>query len=62
MAGSFRIRSTGYSGNTKVSLVATYKRASFLDYMYFTQLETSDPVVYGARPADRGRAPPSNAR
>ena len=47
MAGSFRIRSTGYSGNAKVSLVATYKRASFLDYMYFTQLETSDPVVYG---------------
>ena len=49
-AGSFRIRSTGYSGNAKVSLVATYKRASFLDYMYFTQLETSDPVVYGPDP------------
>jgi len=44
--GSFRIRSTGYSGETKVALVATYKRASLLDYVYFTQLETSDPVVY----------------
>jgi Tfp pilus assembly protein PilX len=48
MAGSFRIRSTGYSGNTKVSIVATFKRASFLDYVYFTQLETSDPVTYGS--------------
>lgn len=45
--GSFRIRSTGYAGNAKVSLVATYKRASFLDYIYFTQYETSDPVTYG---------------
>ena len=45
--GTFRIRSTGYSGNAKVSIVATFKKASFLDYMYFTQLETSDPVTYG---------------
>jgi type II secretory pathway pseudopilin PulG len=45
--GSFRIRSTGYAGDAEVSLVATYKRASLLDYIYFTQLETSDPVTYG---------------
>jgi hypothetical protein len=45
--GTFRIRSTGYSGNSKQSVVATYKRASFLDYVYFTQLETLDPVTYG---------------
>ena len=38
--GSFRIRSTGYAGGAKVSLVATYKRASLLDYVYFTQYET----------------------
>lgn len=44
--GSFRIRSTGYAGNAKVSVVATYKRASLLDYVYFTQLETLDPVTY----------------
>lgn len=44
--GSFRIRSTGYAGDAKVSLVATYKRASLLDYVYFTQLETLDPVTY----------------
>ena len=45
--GTFRIRSTGYSGNTKQSIVATFKQATFLDYVYFTQLETSDPVTYG---------------
>jgi hypothetical protein len=45
--GSFRIRSTGYAGNAQQSIVATFKRSSFLDYIYFTQLETSDPVVYG---------------
>jgi hypothetical protein len=44
--GSFRIRSTGYAGEAKVSAVATYKRASLLDYVYFTQLETLDPVTY----------------
>jgi hypothetical protein len=45
--GTFRIRSTGYSGTAKVSIIASYKQATFLDYVYFTQLETSDPVTYG---------------
>jgi hypothetical protein len=45
--GTFRVRSTGFSGTGKVSIVATYKQATFLDYVYFTQLETSDPVTYG---------------
>jgi Tfp pilus assembly protein PilX len=45
--GTFRIRSTGYSGDSQQSVVATFKRASFLDYVYFTQYETSDPVTYG---------------
>jgi hypothetical protein len=46
IAGSFRIRSTGFVGDTRISLVATYKRTSLLDFIYFTQLETSDPVTY----------------
>jgi hypothetical protein len=46
-AGTFRIRSTGFEGNAKRSIVATFKQSSFLDYVYFTQLETSDPVTYG---------------
>ncbi len=56
----FRIRSTGYSGNEDVSIVATFKRASFLDYVYFTQLETSDPVTYGS--SRRSPAPTRSAR
>ena len=47
MTGSFRIRSTGYFGDIHRQIVATFKRPSFLDYVYFTQLETSDPVTYG---------------
>lgn len=46
LAGSFRIRSTGFSGKAKASIVATFKPPSFLDYVYFTQRETSDPVTY----------------
>ena len=44
--GTFRIRSTGYSEDSQQSIVAQFKRASFLDYLYFTQYETSDPVTY----------------
>jgi type II secretory pathway pseudopilin PulG len=47
LPGSFRIRSTGFAGKTKASIVATFKPPSFLDYVYFTQLETLDPVTYG---------------
>lgn len=45
--GSFRVRSTGFAPGVDRSIVATFKRASLLDYIYFTQLETSDPVTYG---------------
>jgi hypothetical protein len=47
MKGTFRIRSTGFAGKARASITATFKPASFLDYVYFTQLETSDPVTYG---------------
>jgi Tfp pilus assembly protein PilX len=50
LKGTFRIRSNGYAGETRTSLIATFKPASFLDYVYFTQLETSDPVTYGEKP------------
>ena len=45
--GSFRIRSWGFSGPAKTSVVATFKPPSFLDYVYSTQLETLDPLAYG---------------
>ncbi len=47
LPGSFRIRSIGFAGKAKASIVATFKPPSFLDYVYFTQLETLDPVSYG---------------
>jgi hypothetical protein len=45
--GTFRVRSTGYYNGTEVKVMATFKPKSFLEYVYFTQLETSDPVTYG---------------
>ena len=54
MKGTFRIRSTGFVGPSHVSITATFKPASFLDYVYFTQLETSDPVTYGDEATIKG--------
>jgi hypothetical protein len=47
LKGTFRIRSTGFSNGVSVPIVATFKPATFLDYVYFTQRETLDPVTYG---------------
>jgi len=47
LKGTFRIRSTGYAQGVERTIVATFKPASFLDYVYFTQRETSDPRTYG---------------
>lgn len=52
--GTFRIRSTGFVDNVKQSVVVTFKRASLLDFLYFTQYETSDPVTYGSSTAIAG--------
>jgi Tfp pilus assembly protein PilX len=45
-SGTFRIRSTGESRGVRRSIVATFRRSSFLDYLYFTDYETSDPLTY----------------
>lgn len=46
--GTFRIRSTGRAkpGGLKRSIVSTFRRQSFLNFIYFTDLETQDPAVY----------------
>ena len=44
--GVLRIRSTGRSRGVKRSVVTKFKRESFLDYMWFTHIESSDPVWY----------------
>jgi hypothetical protein len=49
--GAFRIRSTGRpraGSKLKRSLVASFRRRSFLDFLYFTDFETTDPINYGS--------------
>lgn len=44
--GTFRIRVTGQSNNVKRSVIGTFRRISFLDYVYFTDFETRPPLAY----------------
>ncbi len=48
-SGTFKIRATGQdlATRTKRSIVTTFKRKSFLDYLYFTDKETRAPGLYG---------------
>jgi hypothetical protein len=69
-AGTLRIRSTGFAGNVKRTVVANLREQSFLDYVWFTNYETSDPYVQVATafasngdvtlepPSDCGSSPP----
>ena len=49
-SGTFQIRSTGFvpnaSGWVKRSVIATFRKKGFLDFLYFTDLETANPVTY----------------
>ncbi|HET8757784.1 MAG TPA: hypothetical protein VFM58_17325 [Solirubrobacteraceae bacterium] len=45
-SGTFRIRSTGTSRGERRSIIATLRRTSFLDYLYFTDYEASDPLTF----------------
>ena len=51
-AGSFRVMSTGRSGNVTRTLVAQYKPPSFLNYVYYTDYETLDPSALPNDPSD----------
>lgn len=44
--GRIRITSTGRVRNSERTVFATLRRRSFLDYLYFTDLETRDPALY----------------
>lgn len=44
--GSFRVKSTGTAGGVKRTIVATFRRKSFLDFIYYTTFETTDPPLY----------------
>jgi hypothetical protein len=52
--GSFRVRATGRpTPNSKVkrSIVATFRRHGFLDFLYFTYFEDFDPQALGTQSA-----------
>jgi hypothetical protein len=44
-SGTFRIRSTGESRGVRRSIVTTFRRNSFLDFIYFTDYEALDPLT-----------------
>ena len=49
--GAFRIRATGQpraGSKLKRSVISTFRRRSFLDFLYFTDFETKDPVGYSS--------------
>jgi hypothetical protein len=69
--GAFEIRSTGRpraGSKLKRSLVAQFRRRSFLDFLYFTDFETTDPINYSSNQSwaqancgDKYRAQRSNS-
>ncbi len=44
--GVLRIRATGRSNGVKRSVVTKFRRRSFLDFLYFTDIESLDPAWY----------------
>lgn len=44
--GMFRIRATGRYHGEKRSVIAQYRRRGFLQFIYFTDIETLDPNAY----------------
>jgi Tfp pilus assembly protein PilX len=56
-SGGFKIRATGRpraDSKLRRTLVAQFRRKSFLDFLYFTDYETVDPLAYDS--SDQGRA------
>jgi hypothetical protein len=47
--GTFQIRSTGFARRAKRSLIATFRKKGFLDFIYVTDNESSNPVAYKVR-------------
>jgi Tfp pilus assembly protein PilX len=49
---TLRIRATGKANGETRSLIATFKRRSFMDFVYFTNSEAQDPLVGGGTDAN----------
>ncbi len=46
--GTFRIESTGFYEGHHRSLIATFRNANFVSYVWYTKYETFDPAMYGS--------------
>ena len=46
-SGAFKVRSTGNYRGVHRTVVATFRRVGFLNFLYFTDFETLDPVTAG---------------
>jgi Tfp pilus assembly protein PilX len=51
--GTFRIESTGFYNGQQRSLVATFRNANFVSFVWYTKYETFDPVIYGEAPSGK---------
>jgi hypothetical protein len=47
-SGNMRLRVTGRSRDEARSIVVTLRRRNFIDFIYFTHLETLDPLAYSS--------------
>ena len=50
--GTFSIRSTGQKNGVRRSVVASFRHRGFLDFLYFTDYETIDPIANPGGPAN----------
>jgi Tfp pilus assembly protein PilX len=48
--GTFRIKSIGFSGSAESEIIATFRNANFVSYVWYTMYEVADPVIDGAVP------------
>lgn len=51
--GTFRIESSGFYNGQQRSLVATFRNANFVSFVWYTKYETFDPVIYGEEPSGK---------
>jgi type II secretory pathway pseudopilin PulG len=54
--GTLRVRATGRANGRYRSIIGTFRRIGFVDYIYFTQWETQDPIISGVSGCDKKRS------
>jgi Tfp pilus assembly protein PilX len=54
-AGTFRLKATGFAEGKERTIVATFKNANFVSYVWYNEFETGDPSLYGSPEPDCGK-------